>query len=118
MSEPSTDTRDFLALVRTDLANERTLLAYGRTALMVSATGATLLKFYPDSMAVRAASWPLVVLGVLIALFGTIRFARLKSRLPREDWPRRGAANRGSAQAPLPYGRVLITPSVGLLAVP
>ncbi len=85
MSEPSTKTRDFLALVRTDLANERTLLAYGRTALMVSATGATLLKFYPDSMAVRAASWPLVVLGVLIALFGTIRFARLKSRLPRED---------------------------------
>ena len=85
MSEPTTDTRDFLALVRTDLANERTLLAYGRTALMVSATGVTLLKFFPDSMAVRIAGWPLVALGVLIALFGVIRFARLRSRLHAED---------------------------------
>ena len=85
MSETSTDSRDFLALVRTDLANERTLLAYGRTALMVSATGATLLKFYPDSLAVRAASWPLVAFGILIALFGMIRFARLQSRLHRKE---------------------------------
>lgn len=81
MSEPSTETRDYLALVRTDLANERTLLAYGRTALMVSATGVTLLKFYPDSLTIRILSWPLIALGLLIALFGIIRFARLQSRL-------------------------------------
>lgn len=83
MSEPSTETRDYLALVRTDLANERTLLAYGRTALMVAATGVTLMKFYPESMLVRTTSWPLVALGVLIALFGVIRFIRLQSRLHR-----------------------------------
>lgn len=81
MTEPSTDTRDQLALVRTDLANERTLLAYGRTALMVSATGATLLKFFPESLWVTMGSWPLVALGILIALFGILRFLRLRSRL-------------------------------------
>ena len=75
MSEPTPDTRDHLALVRTHLANERTLLAYGRTALMVSATGATLLKFYPESMFVLVISWPLIALGALVALFGIIRFA-------------------------------------------
>ena len=81
MSASPTDTRDYLALVRTDLANERTLLAYGRTALMVAATGVTLLKFYPESTLVRLTSWPLMALGILIALFGLIRFARLQSRL-------------------------------------
>lgn len=81
MSELSPDNRDHLALVRTDLANERTLLAYGRTALMISATGATLLKFYPDSITVQVVSWPLVALGLMIALVGLIRFTQLRSRL-------------------------------------
>ena len=35
----SSSDRDHLALVRTDLANERTLLAYGRTGLMVLGFG-------------------------------------------------------------------------------
>ena len=84
MSEPSSEKRDSLALVRTDLANERTLLAYGRTALMVAATGVTLMKFYPESTLVRTTSWPLVALGILIALLGVIRFARLQRRLHRK----------------------------------
>ena len=81
MTEPNSDKRDNLALVRTDLANERTLLAYGRTALMVAATGATLLKFYPDSPIVQVTCWPLVGLGIVIALVGILRFARLQRRL-------------------------------------
>jgi putative membrane protein len=85
MSAPSPDNTNDLALVRTDLANERTLLAYGRTALMVAATGVTLLKFYPESTLVRMTSWPLVALGILIALFGVVRFARLQSRLHRRE---------------------------------
>ncbi len=83
MPESDTENRDNLALIRTDLANERTLLAYGRTALMVAATGATLLKFYPDSPIVRLGSWPLIAIGVGIALMGLIRFFRLQARLHR-----------------------------------
>jgi putative membrane protein len=80
-SESGTETRDYLALVRTDLANERTLLAYGRTALMVSATGVTLLEFFPESPAAGMISWPLVASGVLFAVFGLVRFLGLRSRL-------------------------------------
>jgi putative membrane protein len=80
-TESATVTRDYLALVRTDLANERTLLAYGRTALMVSATGVTLLEFYPQSPAASLIAWPLVAFGALIAVLGLIRFLGLRSRL-------------------------------------
>ena len=36
-------------MMRTDLAKERTLLAYGRTSRMFIATGVTLVKFFPLS---------------------------------------------------------------------
>ena len=75
--------RDHLALVRTDLANERTLLAYGRTALMVTGSGVSLIKFFADSPILPAIGWALTVAGIVIGLVGTVRFVRLQKRLHR-----------------------------------
>ena len=73
--------RDNLALVRTDLANERTLLAYGRTSLMVVATGFSLIKFFGESPALRSLGWGLAIVGVSIGIVGFVRFTRLNKRL-------------------------------------
>ncbi len=71
--------RESLALMRTDLANERTLLAYGRTALMVTATGFSLIKFFPDLPLVIG--WGFSIAGGVIGAIGLIRFTRLQKRL-------------------------------------
>jgi putative membrane protein len=73
--------RDLLALTRTRLANERTLLAYLRTAIMLAATGGTLLKFYSDEFFPLISGWVLVAVGIGVATLGTIRFRRLARSL-------------------------------------
>ncbi|TWU56174.1 DUF202 domain-containing protein [Rubripirellula reticaptiva] len=72
---------DDLALARTHLANERTLLAYGRTALMVAATGVTLIKFFADTVPIRTMGLILIGLGLIVGLVGIQRFVSLKRRL-------------------------------------
>ena len=81
MSQPPDDDRQSLALIRTDLANERTLLAYGRTALMFTATGITLVKFFPNSLTFNLAGWISAAIGLAIGMVGVIRFARMQRRL-------------------------------------
>ncbi|MEM9645349.1 MAG: DUF202 domain-containing protein [Planctomycetota bacterium] len=77
----SHDRRDHLALIRTDLANERTLLAYVRTSLMSAGSGLTLIKFFADIRWAISVGWCFVVVGTLIALIGVVRFLRLRSSL-------------------------------------
>jgi putative membrane protein len=79
--DSQTGRRDHLALVRTDLANERTLLAYGRTALMTIATGFSLIKFFGESPVLHSLGWIMAILGIVIALIGTVRFVRLSKQL-------------------------------------
>ncbi|QDT12862.1 DUF202 domain-containing protein [Planctomycetes bacterium K23_9] len=79
-SEPSEPKPD-LALVRTALANERTLLAYGRTALMVSGTGVSLFKFFDETLMIQFAGGGLFALGLAVGLIGLLRFMRLHKRL-------------------------------------
>lgn len=67
--------RDRLALRRTELANERTLLAYARTALMLVAAGGTLLKL-GDGASERWLGLSAIVAGVIVGLVGAQRFKR------------------------------------------
>jgi putative membrane protein len=69
--------RNRLALDRTRLANERTLLAYFRTAIMLTVTGATVLKFYSDTYLFTASGWALIATGIGVAVFGVSRFQKL-----------------------------------------
>jgi putative membrane protein len=69
--------RDELAIDRTLLANENTLLAYLRSALTLIIAGVTFIHFF-------AQSWLLwlgiafVPMGVAVALFGIGRFRRMQ----------------------------------------
>lgn len=81
-SAPSdTERRDQLALERTRLANERTLLAHIRTAIMLAATGATLLFVYDKQHVPYAVGWALLAAGGITALIGWRRFMNLAARL-------------------------------------
>jgi len=86
MSEqPPPGRRDHLALVRTDLANERTLLAYSRTALMIIATGFSLIKFFTESPLLIQLGWAMCIAGTIVSIIGVVRFTRLSRRLRHDD---------------------------------
>ena len=72
---------------RTQLANERTFLAYVRTALSLIAGGAVLLQFFTSKIIVIASGWALIVIGGIVFLIGIWRFARVKSHLKSPDLP-------------------------------
>lgn len=84
MSKGNENIQQSLAMMRTDLANERTLLAYGRTSLMFTATGVTLIKFFPLSLQVHTTGWVLGSLGLTIGVLGIARFAKMRRRLQRQ----------------------------------
>lgn len=74
--------REYLALERTKLANERTLLTYIRTGLYFLIAGSTLGHF------IHTPFWnifgtPLIIAGLVIALLGGIRFVRVGRAIER-----------------------------------
>jgi putative membrane protein len=70
--------RDRLALERTNLANERTLLSYIRTAIMLFATGASIVKIFPSSVPFVISGFVLVGLSLFTFGLGAARFRRMK----------------------------------------
>jgi putative membrane protein len=79
-SEKELILRDHLAIDRTTLANERSFLAYTRTALTMVITGLSLIKFF-DSFWSQISGWVFIVLGVLIGVFGAIRYLRFRKNI-------------------------------------
>lgn len=69
--------RDWLALDRTVLANERTFLAYGRTALGLFLGGLTLIKVFHSSFAI-ATGWAFVGFAIVTFSFGVQRFLKMQ----------------------------------------
>ena len=69
---------DDLAVDRTAPANERTLLAYLRTALQAIVGGATLIRFF-DHPAADVVGWLLLPCGVVLVVLG-VRFYRRRRR--------------------------------------
>jgi inner membrane protein YidH len=72
--------RDVLAADRTQLANERTLLSYLRTALTLFIAGVSFIRFF-DSLIVEIVGWLFIPLGAWISWIGTVRFRRMKQPL-------------------------------------
>jgi putative membrane protein len=79
--------RDRLALDRTHLANERTLLAYARTAFMLIVAGGTAIKALPDDRLLVMTGWALLALGLVVAVLGACRFRTIRLRLQRDARP-------------------------------
>lgn len=74
--------RDFLALVRTTLANERTLFAYIRTSLYLVLGGIGLLQL-KDFSHLKWLGYTAIFISLFLIIFGLIRYFKLKSRLQK-----------------------------------
>lgn len=57
--------------LRTTLANERTFLAYIRTALSAWIFGLAALKFFPDDLWIHFFGWVAIALGIFVLLWGS-----------------------------------------------
>lgn len=73
--------RDQLAIDRTRLANERTFLAYARSAIMLFISGVTLVKLFGDDTVVVRLGIALIPASLGIVLLGAARFQRMRRRL-------------------------------------
>jgi putative membrane protein len=72
--------RDHLAIDRTTLANERTLLGYVRTSLALAIVGGSALEFFA-SPALVVTGWGFLVIGVVTFAVGVRRSWRMKQRI-------------------------------------
>jgi len=73
--------RDHLAIDRTVLANERTLLSYLRSGVILVVSAVTVLKLFGGVPGVIHISYLLLLLGALSAAFGLLRFVSVRRRL-------------------------------------
>ena len=72
--------RDILAADRTSLANERTFLAYIRTALTLVIGGISFLQFFPQGI-VHVVGWLFIPAGVAAFVVGLLRYLRTRRLL-------------------------------------
>lgn len=72
--------RDYLALERTRLANERTLFSYIRTSLYLLTAGIGIFQIESISR-LDGLAWVCVVAGIFLFFFGFIRFWSMKKHL-------------------------------------
>lgn len=81
---------DHLSAVNTILANERTLLAYWRTALAMGVTGITMIKILqtPEYVFLGIV---LVVISVLTSILGYYRYFKMKNIILK--WEENGKQN-------------------------
>jgi len=82
--------RDHLALDRTRLANERTLLSYLRTSVMLLVAGGTAVKFVDRSRDVVTIGWVFIGLSIVIAIIGVWRFLVTRCKINRLRLPGAG----------------------------
>jgi len=68
--------RDHLAIGRSKLANERTLLAYIRTGLMFFVSGLSLIKLFSDDTVLVYFGYFLIPLSVCLIIWGIYRFIK------------------------------------------
>ncbi|MEK8088465.1 DUF202 domain-containing protein [Thermithiobacillus plumbiphilus] len=69
--------RDWLALDRTVLANERTFLAYGRTTLTLVISGLSFIKFF-GHVVYSIIGYVFIAGGLSIFFFGLKRYRKMK----------------------------------------
>jgi len=72
--------RDLLAADRTQMANERTLLAYMRTALTLFIAGVSFIRFFGNIVIVYI-GWLFIPVGIIVAVIGVRRYYRVKNPL-------------------------------------
>lgn len=74
--------RDYLALERTKLANERTLLSYTRTSLYMLLGGIAFLELR-DFSQLRWIGYVAIFLSIIFGIFGILRYFQIRIRIGR-----------------------------------
>jgi putative membrane protein len=74
--------RDQLAIDRTVLANERTFLAYCRTAFTLILTGTGCIKLF-DALLAHISGWILICLGLIVVSIGVWRVTQIAQDIGR-----------------------------------
>lgn len=77
------DRRHYFARIRTQMANERTLMSYYRAGLALIGISAFLFKFFA-SLVVIVLSGLFLTLGVGMSVYGTFRYFRFKKKILRK----------------------------------
>ena len=77
--------RDVLAIDRTRLANERTLLAWVRTAVMLLVSGMTLLKLFEGVWSLEVLGAILIPLALVVGVIGLQRYFKTCSLIEATD---------------------------------
>ncbi len=72
---------DVLAIDRTQLANERTLLAWVRTSLMMLASGVTLIKLFEGVLYVELLGFALLPVSAVTVIYGVHRFIHMRGQI-------------------------------------
>jgi putative membrane protein len=75
--------RDYLAIERTILTNEGTVLAYIRTSLTIAVVGVTILNLYPENRNLQTIGIALASTAVIIFSVGLIRTLRMRKKINR-----------------------------------
>lgn len=73
--------RDTLAVDRTRLANQRTLLSFFRTGLSLVVTALAIFEFKRDDIWYMRSAWALIGLGLIIIITGFISYFVTKRRI-------------------------------------
>jgi putative membrane protein len=76
--------RDYLALDRTKLANERTFLAYMRTVIGLVASGTAMNEILQTAW-VHVLGWICLALAPVCLFFGVFHFIRMKLKMDKLD---------------------------------
>jgi len=76
--------RDYLAIERTKFANERTFLAYIRTAMALVLAGFSLTQFFKNDI-YKLAGVIFIPVGILAGFYGLRRFLRKKKEIAENN---------------------------------
>ena len=76
--------RDYLALDRTVLANERTLLSYLRTFIGTFSAGIAMVKLF-DAYLINVIGYIFAAVSPLFIVLGAIRYAQISGKLKTID---------------------------------
>ena len=71
--------------LRTNLANERTLLAYVRTALALAVSGMAAIKFFPESQIVVSLGWLAAAAGIILLAWGIVHIRKVSGNIRKEN---------------------------------
>lgn len=76
--------RDFMAVERTVMANERTFLSYIRSALGLFIGGASFVQFF-DSPVMQLVGWIFIPLGIIAFGLGLRRYRKINKLIQKAE---------------------------------